>query len=366
MPKPLHSDDPNPKDPAFSTFGILNDGKQSKSSIATSVTIMGVLALLLVLSSYITPALNAPAPNDLTMLAPPPPPPPPPPPVKPPPPPPPPPPIDPPPPPPPTPAPVKVEPPAPLPPPPPPPPAPHQPPPPPPIAVAVNRRVVAPTTLPVAAAIGAAHRNPIVGQATGPDTPSTNTRKIPPTNAPVVMNATNVVTRKVDPGSVGNGPDIGAKVVSRSTRATEYGNGPPTSSPVVSKRGVAGGTGTGTDPTVPTTAKRTIAVNQPPPTPPGSQASGIRPKRIADANAYYTADARASKIEGSIRVRIHVTAGGVTQVIGLAGAGLGHGLDQAALSVARASTFYPATDASGHPIDSDTVMVVTFQTAGLN
>jgi TonB family protein len=229
----------------------------------------------------------------------------------------------------------------------------------------VQRRVIASNPLPIAVAIGPAHRNPIVGQATGPDTPSTATRKVAPNNAPVVMTATNVVTRKVDPGSVGNGPDIGAHVVSRSTRATTYGDGPPTTSVIVSKRGVAGGTGIGTDPTVPVTARRTVAV-QTPPSQPGTQATAMRPKSIPDANAYYTADARAAKIQGDIRVRIHVTASGVTQVIGMVGGGLGHGLDQAALAVARASTFYPAKDAGGHPIDSDGVMVVSFQTAGLN
>jgi hypothetical protein len=60
-----------------------------------------------------------------------------------------------------------------------------------------------------------------------------------------------------------------------------------------------------------------------------------------------------------------VTAQGVGQVVGLAGPGLGHGLDQASLTVAKLIKWSPATDAAGHPIDSNITVIVRFQSAGV-
>ncbi len=205
----------------------------------------------------------------------------------------------------------------------------------------------------------------MVGQTTGPATTSVTTRKLQANNLPIDPHATTIVTRKVDPGSVGNGPDIGATKVSRMTRATTYGDGPPTSAVVVSKRGVAGGTGTGTDPTVPIGAVRHVAATAPPP-PPGSLAAAARPTYIPDANGYYTAAAKAAKVAGTIVVRIHILASGVVQPVGIEGAGLGYGLNEAAMAVARGTRCKPALDDKGHPIDSDNVLTVRFQNAGVN
>jgi len=205
----------------------------------------------------------------------------------------------------------------------------------------------------------------MVGQTSGADTTSVTTKRLPANNLPIDPHATTIVTRKVDPGSVGNGPDIGATKVSSKTRATTYGNGPETASITVSKRGVPGGTGTSTDPSVPIGSKRTIAATTTASTP-GSLASPARPTYVPDPNAYYTADAKAAKVQGSIVVRIKVLSSGVVQVLGIEGAGLGHGLNEAAMSVARGTRCKPALDASGHPIDSETVMTVRFQNAGVN
>jgi protein TonB len=365
MPKPLHSNDPNPKDNSFSTFGLLPDQKANRGAFATSTTIMVVAALLVVLASFVTPALNPPTRADFMVLAPPPPPPPPPPPVKPPPPPPPPK-IVPPPPPKPEPAPTRVEPPAPKPPPPPPPPRAHQPPPPPPIALVANRRAPATTPLPVTIAINpAGHRNTVVNQPVGPDTLSVSTRKAPPSNAPIDMKATNVVNRKTPGTAAGNGPDIGALVTSSKTRASTFGNGPPTSALVVNKKGAPGGTGIGTDPSVPVNAKRTVAADRPPAANTGNLASAAKVLSEPNANDFITEDAKKNHIAGLIRVRIHVLASGVGQVLGLSGPGLGHGLDEASLNVARQIRWRPALDSSGHPIDSDITVGVRFQSAGV-
>jgi hypothetical protein len=237
---------------------------------------------------------------------------------------------------------------------------------PPPIALIANSRAPAKTVLPVTVAISpASHKNTVMNQPVGPDTLSASTKKSPPSNAPVDMAATTVVNRKTPGTAVGNGPDIGALTTSSKTRATEYGTGPPTSATVVSKKGAAGGTGIGTDPTVPTAAKRTVAVDTPPVSA-GSMASGATVLTEPNANDFITEDAKKNHISGLVRVKIHVLASGVGQVVGLAGPGLGHGLDEASLTVARQIRWKPARDASGHPIDSDVTIGVRFQTAGID
>jgi hypothetical protein len=367
MPKPTTSEDFKPKDMAFSTL-LLPDQKANKGAVATATTVMVTVALLLLLASFLTPALNPPTRADFMVLAPPPPPPPPPPPVKPPPPPPPPPPpkIDPPPPPKPEPAPVRVEPPAPKPPPPPPPPAAKQPPPPPPIALIANKRAPAVTPLPVTTALTVnGHKNTVINQPVGPDTMSLTSKKAPPSNAPVDMKATAVVNRKTPGTAVGNGPDIGSPVTSTKTRASTYGDGPPTSSLVVSKKGAVNGTGIGNDPSVPVGAKRTVAVTPTATTTAGNLAAGAKVLSEPNANDFITEDARKNHIAGVIKVKIHVLASGVGQVQGLSGPGLGHGLDEASLNVARQIRWRPALDASGHPIDSDVTIGVRFQSAGV-
>jgi hypothetical protein len=212
----------------------------------------------------------------------------------------------------------------------------------------------------------AGHKNPIIDQPVGPDTLSPATKKSPPSNAPIDMKAVKVTERKTPGTAVGNGPDLGSPVTSSKTRATTYGDGPPTSAVVVSKKGVDGGHGTGTDPTVPINAKRTVAV-----APPvvaasaGNLAAAARVLSQPDANEYITEDAKKNHIAGVIRVKIHVLASGVGQVVGLAGPGLGHGLDQASLTVAKLIRWRPALDAAGHPIDSDITIGVRFQSAGV-
>jgi hypothetical protein len=210
----------------------------------------------------------------------------------------------------------------------------------------------------------AGHKNPVVNQPVGPDTMSVSSKKPAPSNAPIDMKATTVVNRKTPGTAAGNGPDIGAIVTSTKTRATTYGDGPPTTSLIVSKKGAAAGTGTNTDVSIPVGAKRTVAV-APPAATPGSQAASAKVLSEPNANDFITEDARRNHIAGVIKVRIHVLASGVGQVIGLSGPGLGHGLDEASLNVARQIRWRPALDASGHPIDSDVTIGVRFQSAGV-
>jgi protein TonB len=353
MPKPLYSDDPNPKDMSFSTFGLLPEAKANKGAFVTSTTIMVVLAVLVVLAGLITPALNPPTRADFTLLAPPPPPPPPAP--KPPPPPPPPKVEQLPPPPKPLPATVTNEPPAPL------------PPPPPPMALTRNVKAPPTTPLPFVAAVSVnGHKNTIVNQPVGMDTLSTTTRKGPPSNAPIDMHATNVVERKTPGNAVGNGPDLGASVTSSKTRSSIYGNGAPTSASIVSTKGSAGGTGTNPEARgvngVRTVAPVAVAsVREAAP-----MGSPARVLSEPNANSYITDDARKNHVQGVVRLRVRVLASGATQVIGLDGPGLGHGLDEASISVAKLIRWKPAQDASGRPIDTETVIGIRFQAAGID
>ena len=73
----------------------------------------------------------------------------------------------------------------------------------------------------------------------------------------------------------------------------------------------------------------------------------------------YSAEARQLHLEGDAQVKVNLRANGTVQVMGLSH-GLGHGLDEAALSAAQGIHFKPATDASGHAIDFQTTVTVHF------
>ena len=71
-------------------------------------------------------------------------------------------------------------------------------------------------------------------------------------------------------------------------------------------------------------------------------------------------EAIAQHVEGTVTVRIHVSADGTVRVIGLA-SGLGYGLDQSALKSAQGIRFNPAKDANGAAIDWEGTVGITFQ-----
>ncbi len=77
--------------------------------------------------------------------------------------------------------------------------------------------------------------------------------------------------------------------------------------------------------------------------------------------ALYTAEARQLKVEGAVVLRITFTASGQVVVEGVEH-GLGHGLDEEALRVARLIRFRPATR-DGHPVDVTTSLTIKFQLA---
>jgi protein TonB len=87
------------------------------------------------------------------------------------------------------------------------------------------------------------------------------------------------------------------------------------------------------------------------------------PKVIYKPKPDYTAEARAQHIEGTVSVRLRVSATGVVTVLGVSN-GLGHGLNESALRAVQATRFQPALDATGHPVDWEGTVNVAFQLAG--
>jgi periplasmic protein TonB len=90
--------------------------------------------------------------------------------------------------------------------------------------------------------------------------------------------------------------------------------------------------------------------------------SRTAPKVVYKPRPEYTAEARALHLEGTVSVRLRVSASGSVQVLGVL-SGLGHGLDQAAEAAVRNTRFQPAKDASGNPVDWEGVVNVAFQLA---
>ncbi|QHN02338.1 TonB family protein [Granulicella sp. WH15] len=93
-----------------------------------------------------------------------------------------------------------------------------------------------------------------------------------------------------------------------------------------------------------------------------SAPASTAPKVLYKPKPAYTPEATAMHLEGVVSVRIHVSAAGAIQILGVT-SGLGHGLDQSAERAVTGMRFQPATDASGHPVDWEGIVNITFQMA---
>ncbi len=76
----------------------------------------------------------------------------------------------------------------------------------------------------------------------------------------------------------------------------------------------------------------------------------------------YTDEARNLKIEGDVLLEAVFTASGQVEVQRVV-RGLGHGLDESAISAARAIRFKPARTADGQPVDSTATVHIVFELA---
>ena len=109
-----------------------------------------------------------------------------------------------------------------------------------------------------------------------------------------------------------------------------------------------------------------IASNTPPPVSlrPSAQptaAATVSPKVLFKPRPEYTEEARQLHFEGKVFVKIHVSASGTVQVIGIT-SGLGHGLDQSAIRAVQGMRFQPAAQ-NGQPVEWDGVVNINFQLA---
>ena len=193
------------------------------------------------------------------------------------------------------------------------------------------------------------------------------TNPIAPTNRPATS-AVNLGQRGMA-GMPASNTGAGATRVSLGSGSPNSsdmaGNGPRAVQGV--KLGVAGGTG-------PMNATGRVAgpvnlgqvqqASLPKPAAPTVAASAKSgPKVLYKPTPVYTAEARSMHLEGVVAVRLKVGADGGVQVEGVT-SGLGHGLDEAAVTAVRGTRFKPATDASGAPVEWEGVVNVAFQLAG--
>jgi protein TonB len=123
--------------------------------------------------------------------------------------------------------------------------------------------------------------------------------------------------------------------------------------------GVPGGTGTGTHGPVRVEIAPPAAATTKPLAPSVTSPLAKAPVVTFVPKPVYSSEARAMHLEGDAQVRINFRANGSVQVLGLTH-GLGHGLDQAALTAAAGIRFKPATNAAGQPIDYPTTITVHF------
>jgi protein TonB len=86
----------------------------------------------------------------------------------------------------------------------------------------------------------------------------------------------------------------------------------------------------------------------------------VKPRPLQLVQPAFTQDARDAGITGKVRVEVTINAAGAVTAARVI-AGLGHGLDEAALDAARASTFTPATQC-GAPVAITITIGMRFQT----
>ena len=353
---------PSPQSLQFSHFGILDDGKQSKASLFTSLVVNGIIAALLVMLGFAAKKVSDNRPH-VTMLV----------------------------------APVVVK------------PAPEiikprvMPPPPvlPKVQVQPPKITVPVVKAPDVPTPPVVHMNqpaPVV-------TPAAPKRVIAPA-APAVVNLARAEAAAVP----NNNPHPSAVALGRADNPIAPSNAPATASVNLGQRGLAGmpasnsgggpaashvslgsgspgsqslagggpravqgiklGVSGGTSPNSatgrvagPVNLGQAVVPTMPKPAGPSASTVHTGPKVVYKPRPEYTAEARALHLEGTVSVRLRVAASGAVQVLGVT-SGLGHGLDQSAENAVRSTRFQPAVDASGHPTDWEGVVNVAFQLAG--
>ena len=361
MAKPLRSDDPNPPSVQFRDFGVLNDGQRSKGAAAASIIINVTLAALVVILGIVIKTSPAVAKEVAVLTLPPPPPPekpvPKPPPIK-----------------------IKPAPPMPVPPPrkiklPPPPPMPvppemkplPTPQPKPVLAPPTPPKRVTPPPAPVKVNLGVASAASVPNHDLHPSAVRLGvaTNPLKSLEGPAVSNVNlgNAGMPGMNKGNTGNGPHAASVNLGSGSPNGKMGGRDNAAQPV---RGVALGYGTG-----PVTARnyapvKPVALGTPPPAAnergpmsASSLSAATPPKVTFKPEPVYTQDAKDHHIEGDAVVKVVFRANGTIEVLGLV-RGLGYGLDEPALQVARGIRFRPALNAAAEPVDFPTNVIIHF------
>ena len=361
MAKPLRTDDPTPPNMQFAHFGVLNDGNQSKGSLFTSISLNIIIAIIVCIVGAaakktmdnrhkLTELSIAPLPKEIEPIKPkilpkplPP-----------------------------VPV-VKVEPPkiklpdikvpeppklpeikmaqpAPV------------------ILPAPPKQVIAP---PAPKVVSLAHAQPaaVVNNSPHPSAVALGQTNNPiaPSNLPATA-AVNLGQRGMagmPASNTGSGP---------AATSVRLGSGSPSSQNMAGngaravqgvKLGVTGGTGPMNAPgrvSGPVNLGQAVQPTMPKPLSPSATVAKA-PKVLFKPRPEYTAEAIKLRIEGTVSVRLRVSASGTVQVLGVT-SDLGHGLGDSAIRAVQSTRFSPATDASGNPIDWEGVVNVAFQLAG--
>jgi TonB family protein len=168
------------------------------------------------------------------------------------------------------------------------------------------------------------------------------------------------------PSNSGSGPPATKVTLGNGSPSGSIGGTAPAAVAGV-KLGCVGCTGTGPGNGNKIQAAQ-VSLGAPPPPPPAATAIAKTSVRTAPQVLYkpqpvYTAEAKNLHIEGTVNVRIHVSATGVVTVLGISSGALGHGLNESAIACAKGIRFKPALDADGNPVDWDGLVSITFQIA---
>jgi TonB family protein len=335
MPKPLRSADPSPRAVQFSHFGVLDDGKRSKSAAFISIGINTTLLLIIVILGLIVRNNPVAARKIAEVYLPP----------KPPAPKPPPPPKNPPVMPPKLPTPPKITP-TPTPVPPPPEIVKLTPAPPKPLPPAPEVKIAAPPAPkivslanPKAASIVNHDANPSPVRLGSPTSPVIATG---PAVSPVNIQAG---MPHMPGGNVGNGPPASKVTLGSGTPGGSNMN--PKSGSVAAVKPVQGlGNNVGNVSTTPKVVNPLLVASP--------------PKVLYKPTPNYTAEAKAMHLEGNVSLKIRVAADGQVEILNVV-SGLGHGLDESAKQATLATRFKPAVDGTGNPVDWVGTVIVKFQ-----
>ncbi|HUQ07973.1 MAG TPA: energy transducer TonB [Kofleriaceae bacterium] len=162
-------------------------------------------------------------------------------------------------------------------------------------------------------------------------------------------------TPQITPPAGGSGPVVNLPGIAPAARGVAAGSGQPTRGRL-GRGGDGTGSGSGSGAGVGSATAPVVATSVASIKTPAEAKEGFD---YFDARKSYPAEAKRLGVEGKLRVRLLVDAGGKVTQAKLLGS-LGHGLDELALARARAIEFVPAKDSDDKAVASVVVWTFTF------